>query len=719
MTDDASPEQVMEDGQTPEDPRKERMDLLRAVLVREEADSLGKSDSMAAEQIEAFERYTGQPYGNETVGRSSVHTREAFETIEWMRPDMARIFASGGKAVTFDPWGPGSEQQAEEATDAINQVFFEQQDGRIIVDTLFFDGAVQKYGVVAVLWEDATMGDPETYEGLNIFQAQQLVSDPNVDVLEAAATAHEPVYHPETGEHVGDRPIEGRMTVQRVKLQARPYVQNIAPDDFRISKRATNLDDPPYCGHVERMPLSELKLLHPAKQEELEEYSGSMSDTTTDERRSARFWDEDDPTGFQTVDDGEDPEVETMREYVHFDLDGDGYAELLECRRLGECVLKAEPVEEHPYAGWTPYPIPHKLVGLSCVDVVKDLQEVKTTLLRNGLDAVYQSVAPRTLVNKDAVTLSDLLSIRPGQIVRVKDGVDLDKAVRPLTVPDMSGPALRMMEYVDQAVETRSGVTRHAQGMDPDALNKTAKGIQLLQSAASVRKENIARNLASGLEMMFRKFYRLMVRNQQRPQQMRIGKEWRTYTPSTWNAEARVRVHVGLGTGDRDTELQMLGGIFNMQKEYVARFGPQNPFVTPKHMHNTIEKMVRVMGERSADAFFADPSTIPPEQLQAALQPPPNPKAQEVQMNMQMEQMRLQMDQMRMRMDAMMEREKTQGQLQLKREQIGGELQLKRETTVAELQQKQQTDMLRIVHGGKPTAPGAGVNEAQVGGQPG
>lgn len=702
-------------------------------LKRQESNAVGyDSDEIAAQQIEAFERYTGQAYGDEQVGRSQVHTREVFETIEWLRPDIARMFGSGGKAVEIEPWEKGSEQQAEAATDFLNLTFFEQQDGHAIVDSFFFDGALQKMGIVGVFWEEPKLYEPEEYSGLDMMQAQGLAEDPNMDVLEA---------EPEEGADPEMGPF--RMKTQRVKMQARPYVLNIAPEDFRIHPRATSLDDASYCGHITRTTKSELKLLFPDKHEEIEEYADAgRRGVEDDERRQARFFDEDGQQGSAFPNRDEDDDVILHTEYIYHDKDDDDYDELIEVKRLDGCILSCEPVEENPYAAWSPIRIPHKLIGLSIADITKDIQRTQTVLMRSALDATYQAVAPRIIANEKSVNLADLLTVRPGGVIRVKEGTDVRTAIQPITIPDVAPAALQMMEYVSQMAEARSGVTRHSQGMDPDSLNKTATGIKLMQNAASVRKEMVARNFASGLEMMFRKFYRLLVTQTRKAAEgaqaegkkppaepnLRVGKQWVTFTPSSWSEEAKVRVHVGQGTGDREAQIGQLMMLLGLQREVVANYGISNPVVTPKHLHHSIEQIGKVMGFRLMDPFFADPSTVDPQAMQQLMAPKPSPEMAKVEAQTKADQAKLAADQQADQVKGAMDMQKMEREFALKQQQMIGEFELKKWQITQEMQLKREIESQKVargfydkpdpVAGAKPNGNGGG-SSVHMGGEPG
>jgi type III secretory pathway component EscV len=147
---------------------------------------------------------------------------------------------------------------------------------------------------------------------------------------------------------------------------------------------------------------------------------------------------------------------------------------------------------------------------------------------------------------------------------------------------------------------------------------------------------------------MFRKVYRLVTSMADGPRKIHAGKgEFKEYDPSQWPTEAKIKVHVGNGSGDRETQLGQLQLILGMQREWIANYGLQNPIVTVDELHNTVEAMMRVMGQRSADQYFKDPQVIKqenPEALKAMMQPKPDPKAQEAQARMQADQAKAQQD---------------------------------------------------------------------------
>jgi hypothetical protein len=86
-------------------------------------------------------------------------------------------------------------------------------------------------------------------------------------------------------------------------------------------------------------------------------------------------------------------------------------------------TAKPDVIEEDriPFAAMTPIIITHRFWGRSIADLVKDIQEIKTALLRGMLDNLYLHNNPRVEVSEahatDA-TLDDLLVSRPSRRLR-------------------------------------------------------------------------------------------------------------------------------------------------------------------------------------------------------------------------------------------------------------------------------------------------------------
>ena len=65
--------------------------------------ALGYGDSVSEQRREAMHYYYAQPFGNEVEGRSHFVDSTVQDTVEWIKPSLMRVFASGDELVKFEP----------------------------------------------------------------------------------------------------------------------------------------------------------------------------------------------------------------------------------------------------------------------------------------------------------------------------------------------------------------------------------------------------------------------------------------------------------------------------------------------------------------------------------------------------------------------------------------------------------------------------------------
>jgi hypothetical protein len=68
----------------------------------------------------------------------------------------------------------------------------------------------------------------------------------------------------------------------------------------------------------------------------------------------------------------------------------------------------------------TPVIMPHRFHGRSVSELVEDIQLIKSTVMRQMLDNMYLTNNNRVAVQDGQVAMDDLLTNRPGGIVRTK-----------------------------------------------------------------------------------------------------------------------------------------------------------------------------------------------------------------------------------------------------------------------------------------------------------
>jgi len=219
--------------------------------------------------------------------------------------------------------------------------------------------------------------------------------------------------------------------------------------------------------------------------------------------------------------------------------------------------------------------------------------------------------------------------------------VDSMDATEEMAVPPMFQHGFPMLEYIDTQREQRTGVTRYSQGLDAEALNKTARGIQIIQDASQQRQELIARVYA---EMFMKRLFGLILKNvskyQTRPRMIRLRGEWVPMDPRAWKNKYDMTVAVGLGTGNRDQQAAHAMTVLNVQKEIILAPGGE-AMITPSNIYATLEKLITAIGWKSTETYFTDPGKNPQPQQQ---EPQVDPKVVEIQGKQQLQAQKDQMD---------------------------------------------------------------------------
>jgi hypothetical protein len=218
-----------------------------------------------------------------------------------------------------------------------------------------------------------------------------------------------------------------------------------------------------------------------------------------------------------------------LEEYVRFDLDGDGIAERLCVHRVGDTILNIEPCDYVPFVAYCPFPMPGRLAGHSACregdgHPARQYRAEPPCLGRPLCEPRAGLYRPDNAVNEN--TYDDLLTVRPNRIIRTTGQGE----IFPEAKNDVSATAFQAMEFMIGQREARTGITRLNQGLDADALNKTATGTALMQAQGQQMEEYLARNFAEAVSRLMRIKLKLMARYG--PQiSMRVDGEFRQADP--------------------------------------------------------------------------------------------------------------------------------------------------------------------------------------------
>ena len=620
--------------------------------------------NIGAERRTAFKYYLGKPYGNEIEGRSQVVTQDVLEVVENILPSLLRIFTAGEQIVKFDPQGPEDQEVAEQCTDYINHIFMKDNPGFMILYTMFKDALLQKNGFVKHYYKEIEKTKTEEYADLTDVEYNSLLIDDTVSVDEH-----------EIKEIQGEFEIEylHDVKITRTTKEGRICVENVPPEEVFVSKNAKSFADSQFVGH--RVIKTRAEVIAMGFDKKLVDKLPSYSDGFYNQEHTERelYQTESPDTEYQSIDKSTDY-VRIVECYTKIDYEKKGKPTLRKITMGGNesIILDNEEIDYLPFSMVTPIPMPHLFYGMSVADLVMDLQLMKSTVLRQTMDNMYLQNNARHLVIDGQVQLDDLITSRPGGIVRTKG----PGAVTPLVTPSFLNEGLAMLEKIDQLKEARTGISRSQMGADPNTIQKshtTATSVNALVNASTQRIELIARIFAeTGVKDLFRCIMQLATKYQDQPRIIRLRNQFVEMNPQDWaDKDMDVSIHVGLGTGNTDHRVNLLSQILQIQQMLVKE-GGFGRLVDENKIYNTLEKLVVNSGFSSAEPFFLDPATVPPP-------PPPDPMKENPLLMAAMEELKL-------------EKEKTMATLQQKREEMMYDMQKK----VLELETKLKIEAEKI-----------------------
>ncbi len=554
--------------------------------------SIGRNgDTISLERADNLKRYYTMPYGDEKVGRSQVITTECRDTIMWLLPSIMKVFMSTDKIVEFIPTSAEKEELAQQQTDFLNYLVLQENDSFTIFHNWFLDALQSKNGYVKYGFEEVQATKIEKYSGIDEMSLVKLMEDPEISIIEAV----------EDVKSVGlaDKPevsiVCYDVTVKRSSSKPRYYIENLPPERVLVDSSASSIDNAKFIGVIYYKTRSDLVKI--GYDRDLIESLPKTNSVSVNNEGVVR----------NTVKGGgydfNNDLVEIIECYVKFDSDDDGIDELhrvIVCGENSMIILEDEIIEDIPIVPLTPFLKPHSFFGNSMVDYTKDIQRINTTLWRQILDYIYLANNPMWEVEENSITnMNDALRRTPGGLVRTRRV----GSITPIMNAPLQPEVFSLLDRLKDMKDRRTGVMEINQGLDPNAINKTATGLIETMDAGRQLQDLIVRVFAeTGVKKLFKGLYGLVVKHQNIPKVIRLRNKWLTINPSDWDESADVIVNVGLGTASNRTRLAQLENILNHQKELI-KMG----MVSQQHIYNTMAKIISVSGYKDVESFLTSP----------------------------------------------------------------------------------------------------------------
>lgn len=586
---------------------------------------------LSAERALNIDLYLGKNVDPAPEGQSNVIDRTVFETVQWILPALCRIFANGDDIVTLLPDNPGDVAQAAQESAYLNWLVTQKNDWFSLFLEWATDACLTKNAYFLVYKDRQRKVEIERYQNQTKEGIAFLLQDPQVTIIESrefqapdlppepVLMNGEPLIDGATGQPMMRPAMLYDVVVRRAETSDDVCIRTLPPERVKVDQRAFSWRIDERCNYFEYWEETTLT--------EIREQGFNVPDDVADDPEI--YTQEDyarDQYGERRLEryKPSDPSMRRVKArmiWIRVDYDGDGVAEILQIMRIGRRILSLEEVSRIPVASGVSTPLPHRHIGISIGDITRDLQIIKTVLLRQGLDNLYLANNPQKIANEEFVNIDDALISRPGGVIRATD----INQIRYEEIPFVFPQAIEGLNYIDQVRQNRTGVSNNFQGVDSALLSNLQPGtVSQVSSMAAERVVQIARVMAFAIEDLFAIVHQQVLMLGHKRQTLQLKGQWIDVDPGGWKKRNKFRIAVAFSAGNKDAQLARLGMIAAKQMEALEA---KVPVCTPENYYNTLTEMTKAADFSSPSMFWTDPKQIPA--------PPPQPAPELMKQQMQ------------------------------------------------------------------------------------
>lgn len=550
-----------------------------------------EGDKIEQDRKAALDYYFQRPRGDEVAGASKVVSGDLSAMVEATLAQMMDAFADDAIA-EFNAFDKADEYQAKLESDVVQHYVMAKNNGFLHFLEAIKDGLLMRNAIMKVWVEDRSRVVRRRFREVAVEAIPQFLDTPQGIEVDLRR------YDPEEG--VLDVRIVQRDRVFR--LEAVPLENFMVVDSWdRLDLQAV-----PFCAERHLDTRSDLVEFGFPK-EKVDALAAWNNDAKVSENaRSVRSHQE----NRVGIDKSQDI-VEWYEAYVLIDHDGDGISErrMIAFSEKDSVVLANRPQRLVPYAAGTAIVNPHRFIGISLYDKLKQIQDVSTGLQRGLLDNVTAINKPRVAYLDGLVNVDDLDNGRVNGSVRVRKSVgNVQQAISAIIIPDASQGILQNLEYMRSLRSEMGGAaldlaTGQMQLNDRLGSQGLDRAYSVMEQLASLMTKTMA---ASLIRSTFLLAHATLRENFDQPTPIKFSGRWIAQVPAEWPERDSLTVKVGASPGDRQRRSMALEKLATFQ-EGMARQGMDEVIVNLESFYTLALDWCRANGIRNPEQYFIDP----------------------------------------------------------------------------------------------------------------
>jgi len=523
------------------------------------------------------------------------------ETIEWILPNLIKLFASADHKIVlkvYTDYDFGFEMTPEQLGKALmdhiyKDLYTDESFGLFnVFYTWFKDSLVSGSAYTKLFWEvDTTLADmDDVLDSAEELQELQALPDVSISSVKLVPTGQ----------------VEVKGLIERISKD-QLVCDNIPHWEFIFEEHTRSMNDDTGKGFTTVVTLDYLRRVNKSYSADEENFFENLELIDALAPNSARYNDLDDGErkrylGYEVLNDyvgaeakGPKRRVQLTEWFTRIDVNGDGFLEDIKVYVANGVMIRWEINEANfvPCAKISPILDCYKFQGIAYADLLVELQDLKTSLMRKMLDNYDLQNAGRWFVKPNtAIDIKRFLDNVPGDVHYIDPKKISNEAPK-----GFDASTLALLEYVEGTKENRTGSTRYNQGTDSSSLNQTAHGIQTIMSASMKRIEMIGTLFAEGgIKDFFKKAALITQQNLSEPFIAKVNGEDVVIPPEAIQGEITALTDMGqedqAGQIESQKLLQMSAVLFDLNSKFPG-------LITPEKARNLAAKYVAILGYNS------------------------------------------------------------------------------------------------------------------------
>ncbi|WP_299084449.1 hypothetical protein [uncultured Paraglaciecola sp.] len=568
-----------------------RKEDLAAIVYREVTQARGyDSDTLSAARKAALDLYEGRMTAA-PEGRSQAISLDVADSVHAILAQIAPVVRTS--QIEFEPQSQEDEQAAQMETDFV-QVSIERASGFDVLDDSIFDALLVGNGWLHVHVDEETTETeqrfPPNLTDEQLFVLRQTIQADSVSIKET------------------DSETIATITTTNKKL----VVESVPPEDMLFSEEGSGyeVDQVRFVARKRLYTASALKEKG-AKQEVIDSLPDAVELYDGDIARQGIYQADGDYRSVQEAN-------RLKRVYVCYIRLQEGMANKTQLREVwvgenGSDILFDEPADFIPFICGSAIPMPHRIVGTGIGQLLAQVQNQKTHVLRQYMDNLAVLNASRVGAVEGQVNMSDLTNGRINGIVRMRS----PDAIVPLPASDIGPQAISALNYLDQVRTQRVGAA-----LDFNEVQAQLMGTSATAAAGQLSKVEqlggwFAGNIVKTMFMpLFQLVHKTLRTELAGPVMAKIGGKWQQTDTSQWQARHVTDIHMGLTTTEKAERLSALTQVLGQLQSMISTGG--NGVITDtQRIYSAMSDWIRTANLGPADQYLIDPTS---EEAQQALQ---------------------------------------------------------------------------------------------------